>query len=176
MRLEREYVPERELGISPIGIIRTPFNEIRGMPIQPRGAGGAPGRVEVKPEYCQGLRDVGGFSHLILIYQFHRSEGYSLLVRPFLDDAYRGVFATRAPRRPNPIGLSVVELVRVEGCTLHVRGIDVLDGTPLLDIKPFVPEFDSPSTCRVGWLQGRAERAGDARADLRFGDSPGEGH
>jgi tRNA-Thr(GGU) m(6)t(6)A37 methyltransferase TsaA len=129
--------------------------------------------VEVKAEYRQGLRDLEGFSHVILIYQFHRSEGFSLLVRPFLDDTDRGVFATRAPRRPNQIGLSVVKLERVEGCTLHVVGIDVLNGTPLLDIKPFVPEFDSPSVNKLGWLRGRTKRAGDIRSDDRFGDPSG---
>jgi len=153
----------------PIGVIRTPFREIGGMPIQPGGAGGTKGEVEVRPEFCDGLKDLDGFSHIILIYHFHLSEGYSLRVKPFLDDAIRGLFSTRAPRRPNPIGLSIVELERVEGCKMHVRGIDVIDGTPLLDIKPFVPDFDAPDVSRMGWLASRVEKLREIRSDDRFG-------
>jgi tRNA-Thr(GGU) m(6)t(6)A37 methyltransferase TsaA len=122
------------------------------------------GRVEVYPEYAPGLADLDGFSHVILVYWFHRADGFSLTVRPYLDDELHGLFATelhglfatRYPARPNPIGLSVVELVAVDGCTLRVRGVDVLDTTPLLDIKPFVPAFDHREEARVGWLTGRA--------------------
>ncbi|MBU7004494.1 MAG: tRNA (N6-threonylcarbamoyladenosine(37)-N6)-methyltransferase TrmO [Theionarchaea archaeon] len=152
----------------PIGSIRTPFDDIEGMPIQPGGAADILGRVEVKPEYMEGLKDLEGFSHIILIYQFHRSRGFSLQVHPFLDDEARGVFSTRAPRRPNPIGFSVVELTRVDGWILHVRGIDVLDGTPLLDIKPYVPDFDTPRATRIGWLEGKTGKSRETRADDRF--------
>jgi tRNA-Thr(GGU) m(6)t(6)A37 methyltransferase TsaA len=159
---------EDDLILTPIGVIRTPFKDIEGMPIQPRGAVEISGRVEEKPEYCEGLKDLEGFSHIILIYQFHRSRGFSLMVRPFLDDEDRGVFSTRAPRRPNPIGLSIVKLDKVEGCTLHVSGMDVVDGTPLLDIKPYVPKFDAPSADKVGWLEGRMKKLKDTRSDDRF--------
>jgi len=120
----------------PIGIISTPFQEPKGTPIQPRAAAGAVGTVKVFPEYCQGLQDLDGFSHIFLLYHFHHCQGFSLLVKPFLDEVQRGVFATRAPARPNPIGLSLVRLDRIEHDTLHVREVDILDGTPLLDINP----------------------------------------
>jgi tRNA-Thr(GGU) m(6)t(6)A37 methyltransferase TsaA len=107
--------------------------------------------VELLPEFAEGLRDLEGFSHVYLIYVFDRAEGGKLLVRPFLDDQMRGVFATRAPSRPNPIGLSIVELLEVEGSTLLVDGVDVLDGTPLLDIKPYSARFDRIDNTRNGW-------------------------
>lgn len=155
--------------ITPIGIIQSPFTSLEGMPIQPAGAAGVMGSVEVRADLAEGLDDLDGFSHVILLYHFHRSEGYKLKVVPFMDTEPRGVFATRAPRRPNPIGLSVVRLVRVEGNVLHVEGIDVLDGTPLLDIKPFVPAFEvEGSAVRTGWLEGQAKAPGEHRADDRF--------
>ena len=153
----------------PIGVIRTPYSEREGTPIQPPGAEGVAGRVEVDPAYAEGLRDLDGFSHVILIYVFHLSEGHDLTVVPFLDDEPRGLFATRAPRRPNPLGLSVVRLERVAGRVLHVAGVDMLDGTPLLDIKPYVPAFDGPTGCRTGWLEKAADEARGKRADGRFG-------
>jgi tRNA-Thr(GGU) m(6)t(6)A37 methyltransferase TsaA len=152
----------------PIGVIHSPFQTTEGMPVQPSGATGVQGTVELFPKFSPGLRDLDGFSHIILIYHFHRSSGYSLLVIPFLDSVERGVFATRAPRRPNSIGLSVVRLVRVEGDTLHVEDIDILDGTPLLDIKPYVPEFDRNLGDRVGWLEHVRDRVQKLRADDRF--------
>jgi len=138
------------------------------MPIQPPGARGAAGKVEVFEEYREGLQDLGGFSHLILLYWFHQSEGFDLVVEPFLDSRPRGLFSTRAPKRPNPIGLSVVELERVDAEVLHIRGADILDGTPLLDIKPYVPAFDAPETARVGWLEGAEARVARRRSDDRF--------
>ena len=152
----------------PIGIIRSPFKEINGMPIQAKGAEGIPGRVELDKEFVAGLKDLQGFSHVFLIYHFHLSEGYSLEVKPFLDDQDHGVFATRAPRRPNPIGISIVRLVRVDGHTLHIEDVDVVDGTPLLDIKPYVPEFDVRPAERIGWFSGKADLVKEARADERF--------
>ncbi len=152
----------------PIGVIRSPFLERKGMPIQPIGAVGVRGRVELEPDLAPGLRDVDGFSHLILLYHFHESEGYSLEVQPFLDDRLRGLFASRAPLRPNPIGLSVVRLVAVEGNVLHIEDVDILDGTPLLDIKPYIPEFDSKPEATTGWLGERAGLAKDVRSDERF--------
>lgn len=156
------------MDFQPIGVIRTPHDKKEGMPIQPSGAAGIHGTVEVAPEFAEGLADLDGFSHVILVYQFDRSEGFDLTVVPFLDTVPRGLFATRAPRRPNPIGLSVVRLEKVEGRTLHVEGVDVLDGTPLLDIKPYVPEFDAPPADRTGWLDDAADAARTRRSDRRF--------
>jgi tRNA-Thr(GGU) m(6)t(6)A37 methyltransferase TsaA len=138
------------------------------MPIQPAGASGVTGTIEIDPRYREGLADLDGFSHIILIYHFHLSEGYALLVKPFLDENLRGVFSTRAPRRPNPLGLSVVRLVKVEGSTLYVENMDIVDGTPLLDIKPYVPDLDGITAARTGWLSGKAARALDAKSDERF--------
>jgi tRNA-Thr(GGU) m(6)t(6)A37 methyltransferase TsaA len=152
----------------PIGVIHSPFNNIEGMPIQPAGAKGIAGTVEIEHEYCDGLKDIEGFSHIILLYHFHLSKGYSLEVRPFMDDKLHGVFATRAPNRPNPIGISVVKLVRVQHCTLHIEGVDIIDGTPLLDIKPFVPEFDVVEVERIGWLSQKIAKIYEAKADKRF--------
>jgi len=152
----------------PIGVIHSPFNNIEGMPIQPAGAKGIAGTVEIEHEYCDGLKDIEGFSHIILLYHFHLSKGYSLEVRPFMDDKLHGVFATRAPNRPNPIGISVVKLVRVQHCTLHIEGVDIIDGTPLLDIKPFVPECDVVKAERIGWLSQKIAKIYEAKADKRF--------
>ena len=143
----------------PIGIIHTPFKETAGMPIQPLWARGVKGTVEVYADYADGLVDLDGFSHIILIYHFHLSKNYSLRVKPYLDDRRRGVFATRAPRRPNQIGITVVRLERIDGTTLHVQNIDVVDGTPLLDIKPFVPAFNFADDVRIGWLEKRLKEA-----------------
>lgn len=158
------------ISFTPIGVIYTPFDRPQGMPIQAAYAPDVRGTVELDPAYAAGLKDLDGFSHIILLYHFHRSTGYALRVRPYLDDEERGLFAVRAPRRPNPIGLSVVELERIEGNVLYVRGVDMLDGTPLLDIKPFVPAFDSPVATRIGWLAGRVEEGRQVRADGRFAE------
>lgn len=152
----------------PIGVIHSPFTTTEGMPIQPTGASGIEGTVEVFEEYAEGLKDLSGFSHIMLLYHFHQSSGYKLTVKPFLDDADHGLFATRAPRRPNRIGLSVVKLTRVDGRTLYIENVDVLDGTPLLDIKPYVPEFDNHPADRIGWLTKARGRAEKRRSDKRF--------
>ena len=152
----------------PIGIIHTPFKELENMPIQPSGAAGIPGTVELFPEFADGLKDLDDFSHLILLYHFHESSGYRLAVTPFLDSKPRGVFATRAPKRPNPIGLSIVRLIQIQGCALEIENVDILDGTPLLDIKPYVPEFDHEENCRIGWLEKARGKARDKRSDKRF--------
>jgi tRNA (adenine37-N6)-methyltransferase len=153
----------------PIGLLRSPHADIAGMPIQPVGALGIPGRVEVWPEFADGLLDLEGFSHVILIYHLHRISGALLRVKPFLEDgAEHGVFATRSPKRPNPIGISVLELAGVEGSVVHLRNVDILDQTPVLDIKPYVPAFDAWPGERIGWFAGRAEAAATARADERF--------
>lgn len=138
----------------PIGVIRTPFPETKGMPIQ-SAFSQAVGRVEVLPEYADGPHDLEAFSHVILIYALHQAEGYQLRIRPFLDDATRGLFATRYPHRPNPIGISTVRLVARRGAVLEVASVDMLDGTPLLDIKPYVPDFDVQTDVRAGWYDSR---------------------
>jgi tRNA-Thr(GGU) m(6)t(6)A37 methyltransferase TsaA len=157
------------LKLQPIGVIHTPFTKIQGMPIQPIGASGIRGTVEVFPEYAAGLKDVSGFSHIILLYHFHRMKNAQLVVTPFMDVVPRGVFATRAPKRPNPIGLSVVKLLGVECNILHIANADMLDGTPLLDIKPYVPEFDQHPADRIGWLNRAKGKARFKRSDKRFG-------
>ncbi|HOT37599.1 MAG TPA: tRNA (N6-threonylcarbamoyladenosine(37)-N6)-methyltransferase TrmO [Candidatus Latescibacteria bacterium] len=151
-----------------IGVIHSPFEKLEGMPIQSAGARDVEGTVEVHPEYAEGLRDLEGFSHVYLIYWFHRAQRTELTVVPFLDTEKRGVFATRSPLRPAHIGLSIVELLRVEGPTLTVRGVDILDGTPLLDIKPYVPEFDHRPNATSGWLKAAKGNPLEARADGRF--------
>jgi len=154
-----------EIIYRPIGVIHSPFRSIEEMPIQPSGAQDVLGTVEIEPEYADGLE---GFSHIFLLYSFHLSKGYSLKIKPFLDENLHGMFATRAPRRPNPIGISVVRLLGVEGCDLQIADVDIIDGTPLLDIKPYVPEFDVREVERVGWLSRRADMAYEARSDDRF--------
>jgi tRNA-Thr(GGU) m(6)t(6)A37 methyltransferase TsaA len=140
--------------VTPIGTIRTPFKCKKDTPIQPFRSK-AIGRIEVFKKYKDGLSDIEGFSHLILIYRFHKSRGHRLKVKPFLDDQLRGLFATRYPRRPNQIGLTIVELLKRQSNILFVKGIDVLDGTPLLDIKPYIPGFGPKETIRIGWLEGK---------------------
>lgn len=146
-----------EFNMRPIGIIQSPFTEKDHTPIQPTRSQ-AIGLVEVYPEFVPGLQDLDGFSHLILIYVFHQSNGYSLRVQPFLDAQEHGLFATRYPYRPNPIGLSIVRLVGIQGSFLTVEGIDVLDQTPLLDIKPYVPDFDARENTRTGWYESRSKK------------------
>lgn len=154
-----------EMHLKPIGIIHTPFQQPAGTPIQSAAAGSAEGRVEVFSDYQAGLADLEGFERIWLLYWFDRVGPMQLLVTPFLDDRKRGIFATRAPCRPNPIGLSCVQIKTIEKNIITVCGIDVLDRTPLLDIKPYVPQFDCFENSRCGWLQGRQPhgRAADER-------------
>ena len=157
-----------EIILKPIGFIRSPFKENVGTPIQPEGGRDVEAVVEVLPEFAEGLADLDGFSHVILVYFFHQCGVTRLRVKPFLDDVERGVFATRAPVRPNHIGMSVVRLDRVEGNQLHVRDVDMLDGTPVLDIKPHVPRLDCPGPARVGWLEGKDQEIKEKRDDGHF--------
>jgi len=157
-----------KLTLFPIGTIETPFNDLKGMPIQPSGAAKVQGTIVIDKKYEQGLTDLKGFSHIILLYLFHQSKGYDLMVKPFLDDQKRGLFSTRAPRRPNPIGLSVVRLIKREGNRLTIEGIDVLNGTPLIDIKPYVPGFDTKEVTAIGWLESKQENATALKSDDRF--------
>jgi tRNA-Thr(GGU) m(6)t(6)A37 methyltransferase TsaA len=154
--------------ISPIGVINTPFTDLKGMPIQPSGALDIEGTLVINAEYEEGLRDLEGFSHIILLYHFHQSTGYDLLVTPFLDTEKRGLFSTRAPRRPNSIGLSIVELIGRDKNRVFVRGIDVLNNTPLIDIKPYVPKFDVKAVTATGWLEKAQKRAATQVSDDRF--------
>ncbi len=158
----------QEIRYVPIGVIHSPFEDPKGTPIQPAGARGVDGRIEVYPEYAEGLKDLEGFSHIILIYHFHLSKGASLLVKPYMDDEEHGIFAIRGPSRPNPIGISVVRLLRVEGNILNIRDVDIVDGTPLLDIKPYVPEFDIQEVEKIGWLEKKVHRLSTAKDDGRF--------
>jgi len=152
----------------PIGIIHSPFSERRGMPIQPAGARGVKGWIEIAAPYRQGLKDLESFSHIILLYHFHLSKDYHLEVIPFLDTVPRGLFATRAPRRPNPLGLSIVKLTGIKGGVLHIEDVDIVTGTPLLDIKPYVPSFDIVTEATGGWTQGKEKEVRAMRSDGRF--------
>ena len=154
--------------IKSIGVIHSPFDNIAEMPIQPSGAQGVAGRIELDVDLAEGLKDLEGFSHIIVLYQFHQVSKIQLTVTPFLDAESHGVFSTRAPTRPNSIGLSVLELKGISGNVLTVNNIDILDGTPLLDIKPYVPEFDQPDNVSTGWLQKSPNGSQTMRSDERF--------
>lgn len=153
----------------PIGYIRSPFADTVGMPIQTAGAPDTRASLEVLSEFVPGLRDIGGFEFLIFITHLHRVTAERLEVVPFLDDTSHGVFATRAPARPNRLGLSIVQLLSVDGAVLHFAGNDMVDGTPVLDVKPYVPAFDVRTTDRIGWFAERLERLPSTRSDDRMG-------
>ena len=152
---------------NPIGTIHTPFKELEGIPIQTVGGQDIEETVELKPELIDGLKDLDGFSHIILLYHFHHADSYSLQVSPYLDKTKRGVFATRIPGRPNPIGISIVRLKKIEGNILHIKDIDIIDGTPLLDIKPYIPAADIKENVRFGWLETRIKDMHHAKGDGR---------
>ncbi len=137
---------------TPIGVIHSSFTDPVDTPIQGIFADGARGEVEIFQEYAAGLKDIDGFSHLILIYHFHLAEGYSLISKPFMGDKEKGIFSIRHPRRPNHIGISIVRLDNVRENVLEIRDVDVLNGTPLLDIKPFVHQFDQRADIQSGWV------------------------
>ena len=164
----KAHIEMNHIQYQPIGTIHSPYDEPQNMPIQPVGALGVSGTVVIDPEFQEGLQDLSGFSHIILIYHFHLSKGYAMKVKPFLDDNLRGLFATRAPRRPNPIGISVVRLERIEANVLHIMNLDIVDGTPLLDIKPYVPDFTESEDVKIGWLSKKKIDAKRFRADDRF--------
>ncbi|MDA3864510.1 MAG: tRNA (N6-threonylcarbamoyladenosine(37)-N6)-methyltransferase TrmO [Deltaproteobacteria bacterium] len=152
----------------PVGIIHTPFKERKGMPIQPVGGKGVKAQISIFSEYQAGLKDLEGFSHIYLLFHLHRSDRFELQVFPFLDKEKRGVFATRAPNRPNPIGLSIVKLDRIKKNIIHIENVDMLDGTPLLDIKPYVPEFNDNVPIKTGWLEKARGKSRSHRSDDRF--------
>jgi tRNA-Thr(GGU) m(6)t(6)A37 methyltransferase TsaA len=157
-----------EIRYKPIGIIHSPFTETKGTPIQPASGKDVEGTVEIFPEYVKGLQDIEGFSHIIILYHFHLSNSVSLLSKPFLDDTPHGVFAIRSPNRPNPIGISVVRLIKVNNNILHIQDLDIVDGTPLLDIKPYVPNFNTMKEIRIGWLKGKIDNLSRVKDDGRF--------
>ncbi|MDG6907099.1 MAG: tRNA (N6-threonylcarbamoyladenosine(37)-N6)-methyltransferase TrmO [Nitrososphaerota archaeon] len=154
---------------TPIGVIHSPLKRSVGSPIQSGVGLSVKGRLEVFHPYIRGMAGLSGFSHLILIYDFHLAKTRPLVVRPFLDDKHLyGVFSTRAPARPNSIGISVVGVRSVRGRNIFVQDLDVIDGTPLLDIKPYVPSFDRRQTKRIGWYSGRVQKLRNCKADDRF--------
>src|ERR1700730_1295818 len=155
------------ISITPIGIVHSPFEGPEGMPIQ-AAFSDAVGTLEIYAEYVDGLRDIAGFDYLILLYHLHLANKESLRVTPFLDDEPRGVFATRAPTRPNRIGMSVVRLLKVTGNMLDIGNVDMVSGTPVIDIKPYVPAFDSRTGCRIGWFARKLESAATVHADDRM--------
>lgn len=138
--------------INPIGIIHTPHNDVNNMPIQPIAAKGIKGYIELYPEYTEGLTDLEGFSHITLLYHLHKIDGYKLMVKPFMDDKEHGIFSCKAPKRPNAIGISTVKLISIDKNIVYIEMVDMLNETPLLDIKPFYPKYDNRIDAKAGWL------------------------
>jgi len=161
-------VSDKDVNYRSIGIIHSSFSCLDAMPIQPVSKASGHGIVEIFPEFVEGLKDLDGFSHVILLYHFHKQSSCGLTVTPFLDATPHGVFATRAPSRPNPIGLSIVKLVNINGGELFVEQLDVLDETPVLDIKPYVPEFDYRPDARGGWFDRVKGQVSGMLSDDRF--------
>lgn len=158
------------ISYQPIGVIRSPHKDIKGTPIQPANALGVQGQVEIFEPYVAGLQDLDGFSYLILLYHFDRVRGMKLKVKPFLDNQLRGIFATRAPVRPNPVGVSIVRLTGIVGNVIYIEDVDILDGTPLLDVKPYVDRFDTRVSEKQGWLHSNLDRLSSMTDDGRFVD------
>ena len=152
----------------PIGIVKSNYNSKISMPIQPSSAENSKGVIEIDPEYINGLIDLDGFSHIIVIYHFHESEGFNLITKPFLDDKTHGVFATRAPKRPNNIGLSVLKLNKIVQNKLFVENVDILNQTPVLDIKPYIPQFNNADDVTIGWIEKSKEQIKSKKSDKRF--------
>ncbi|MCD6117857.1 tRNA (N6-threonylcarbamoyladenosine(37)-N6)-methyltransferase TrmO [bacterium] len=157
-----------EIIYKPIGVVHSPFKKPKGTPIQPAGAEKVDGTIEIFPEYTDGLKDLEDFSHIILIYHFNLSKDFSLIVKPFMDDDAHGVFAMRGSSRPNPIGISVVRLIGIKKNILHIQDVDIVDGTPLLDIKPYVPGFDIREVDKIGWLEKNIRKLSTTKDDERF--------
>ena len=159
-----------KIHFQPIGFVHSPFRDVDEMPIQPSSAISAEGYAEIFSQYRAGLKDLNGFSHVLLLYYLHKVSRVDLTVTPFLDDEPRGIFSTRAPTRPNPIGISVVRLIKVASSRIYLSNIDILDNTPLLDIKPYVPDFDHPSDVQIdiGWLSSSRDKIKGKMSDQRF--------
>lgn len=152
----------------PIGIIHSKYKQKEGVPIQGALSKNSKGRIDLFPEYKEGLRDIDGFSHIFLIYHFHLANRYSLLNKPFLDDVEHGIFSIRGPNRPNPIGISIVKLEKVEDNKLYIDEVDIIDETPLLDIKPYISEFDVRKNTRGGWIKNKLDNEKKHYSDNRF--------
>ena len=150
----------------PVGVVISPHKNRSGMPIQPTFAKGCRGKIIIDKKYTEGLKDLDGFSHIIVIFHLHQSSGYKLSVVPYLDNTPHGLFATRTPNRPNPVGLSVVKLIEVKGNELIIENIDMLDGTPVIDIKPYIPDFDEATEVKTGWYKNASGDKGIS--DNRF--------
>lgn len=159
---------EEDICYRPIGKLHSPHKSAKGTPIQPSSAEGVEGRVEIFPDYRDGLEDLGGFSHVTLIYHFHLAGESTLIAKPYMDKEYHGVFATRSPARPNPVGISTMRLKKIEEGVLYLEDVDVLDGTPVLDVKPHVVEFDQPDDTSIGWLEENVHKLEESRDDGRF--------
>ena len=159
---------EYKISYKIIGVIHSPHKSTEGIPIQPVGAKGIKAQIEIFETYQEGLKDLDGFSHIIVLYDFHKSKVFSLTVKPFLDNERHGVFATRAPKRPNAIGLSVLKLNRIVKNILFVENVDILDGTPVIDIKPYVSRFDFVNKEKNGWLEKNVDNSTDKKSDNRF--------
>ena len=159
-----------KIELEPIGTIHTEFTEIEGMPIQPTGAKGVKGTLLIKDKYQNGLKDLEEFSHINILYLLHKVDGYLLEVKPFMDINTHGIFATRSPKRPNRIGSSIVQIDKIKGNSVYVSNIDVLDGTPLLDIKPYVPQLyeDTIEELKIGWFEKNHNKAKSQKSDNRF--------
>jgi tRNA-Thr(GGU) m(6)t(6)A37 methyltransferase TsaA len=173
-RGRQEAIVARTFTFRSIGIVRSPFREHAGTPIQPTVADGAEGSVELDASYTDALAGLDGFERVWIVYVFDRAAAFHSSVVPYRDDRPHGLFATRAPARPNAIGLSALRLLSIRGATLRVADVDILDGTPVLDVKPYVPAFDAFPSVRAGWLDER--RVPAQTADRRFeggGEDPG---
>ncbi|WP_110458350.1 tRNA (N6-threonylcarbamoyladenosine(37)-N6)-methyltransferase TrmO [Shewanella algidipiscicola] len=152
---------------SPIGYAKTPFKQIENVPVQGAGISQDIAELIINEEYVEGLDDLEEFSHIYVVFHIHKAAGYKLKVTPFLDDQPRGIFATRSPKRPNAIGLSIVEIVRIEANRIVVRGVDLLDATPILDIKPYIQSFDNIKQTKDGWYEQGLDPL-TVRSDKRF--------
>jgi len=160
----------KTIQFTPIGYINTPHKSLENMPIQPAGAKSVKGQIEIIPAFMEGLLDIEGFSHITLFYHLHKVNGYKLKVTPFMDTKEHGIFACKSPTRPNALGMSTVKLLAVEGNVLYVEEVDMLDGTPLIDIKPYWPKYDNRDNVRVGWLEKQSQKmpAEQLLSDARF--------
>ena len=158
----------KKIEFKPIGIIHSPYKKMKGTPIQSSAAKEIEGTIEIFPEYVEGLSDLDGFSHIQLLFYFHLSKKFKLKVKPYMDDHSRGVFATRAPSRPNSIGLSIVNLIKIEGNILYIKNMDMIEGTPLLDIKPYVSKFDDANVKKIGWLENKIHKLPKTKDDGSF--------
>ena len=157
-----------EITLSPIGRLETPFNDIADMPIQPSVLADTRGKAVLDEKFVPGLKDLDGFSHIILLFLLHKISGYQLEVVPFMDTLPHGIFATRSPKRPNRIGMSIVRMESVVGNIVQFKGVDMLNGSPLLDIKPYYSYFDQQTQVRNGWLEGKTLRPENLHSDKRF--------